>query len=131
MLVEAQRASRSKKAIVFLGWEPHPMNAQMKMNYLTGGDALFGAPGETKVYTAVPTGYLDKCPNVAAFLANLQFTTDMENKVMGPILEKVKPNTAARNFLRKNTDMLAAWLKDVKTFDGKDGLAAVTAALKK
>ncbi len=31
MLVEAQRAIRAKKAIVFLGWEPHPMNVQMKM----------------------------------------------------------------------------------------------------
>ncbi len=132
MLVEAQRAARGKKAIVFLGWEPHPMNVQMKMNYLTGGDDVFGPNlGEAKVYTAVPTGYLEKCPNVAAFLTNLQFTTDMENQVMGPILEKVKPNTAARNFLKKNPAVLEPWLKGVKTVDGKDGLAAVTAALKK
>jgi glycine betaine/proline transport system substrate-binding protein len=132
MLVEAQRAGRSKKAIVFLGWEPHPMNVQMKMNYLTGGDDVFGPNlGEAKVYTAVPTGYLEKCPNVATLLANLQFTTDIENKVMGPILDKVKPNTAARNFLKKNPDVYAPWLKGVTTVDGKDGLAAVTAALKK
>lgn len=132
MLVEAQRAGRSKKAIVFLGWEPHPMNVQMKMNYLTGGDDVFGPNlGEAKVYTAVPTGYEERCPNVGAFLKNLQFTTDMENQVMGPILEKVKPNTAARNFLKKNPAVLEPWLKGVKTFDGKDGLAAVTAALKK
>jgi len=132
MLVEAQRAGRSKKAIVFLGWEPHPMNVQMKMNYLTGGDDVFGPNlGEAKVYTAVPTGYLEKCPNVATLLANLQFTTDIENKVMGPILDKVKPNTAARNFLKKNPDVYAPWLKGVTTVDGKNGLAAVTAALKK
>ncbi len=132
MLVEAQRAARSKKAIVFLGWEPHPMNVQMKMNYLTGGDDVFGPNlGEAKVFTAVPDGYQAKCPNVAALLANLQFNTDMENQVMGPILDKVKPNTAARNFLKKNPAVLEPWLKGVKTFDGKDGLAAVTAALKK
>ena len=84
MLVEAQRAIRGKKAVVFLGWEPHPMNVQMKMSYLTGGDDVFGPNlGEAKVYTAVPTGYLEKCPNVAAFLGNLQFSTDIENKVMG------------------------------------------------
>ncbi len=132
MLVEAQRAIRAKKAIVFLGWEPHPMNVQMKMSYLTGGDDVFGPNlGEAKVYTAVPTGYLDKCPNVATFLENLQFSTDIENKVMGPILEKVKPATAARNFLKKNPAVYESWLKGVKTFDGKDGLAAVTAAFKK
>ncbi len=132
MLVEAQRAIRAKKAIVFLGWEPHPMNVQMKMRYLAGGDDVFGPNlGEAKVYTAVPPSYEAKCPNVTAFLKNLQFTTDMENQVMGPILEKAKPNVAARNFLKKNPGVLEAWLKGVKTFDGKDGLAEVQAALKR
>jgi len=132
MLVEAQRAVRAQKAIVFLGWEPHPMNVQMKMQYLAGGDDVFGPNlGEAKVYTAIPPSYEARCPNVTAFLKNLQFTTDMENQVMGPILQKVKPNTAARNFLKKNPGVVNAWLKGVKTFDGKDGLEAVTAALKR
>ena len=132
MLIEAQRAARGQKAIVFLGWEPHPMNVQMKMKYLAGGDDVFGPNlGEAKVYTAIPPSYEARCPNVAAFLKNLQFTTDMENQVMGPILEKVKPNVAARNFLKKNPAVLDQWLKGVKTFDGKDGLPEVTAALKR
>ena len=132
MLIEAQRAARNQKAIVFLGWEPHPMNVQMKMKYLAGGDDVFGPNlGEAKVFTAVPPSYEARCPNVATFLKNLQFTTDMENQVMGPILEKVKPNVAARNFLKKNPAVLEQWLKGVKTFDGKDGLAEVTAALKR
>lgn len=132
MLVEAQRAGRSKKAIVFLGWEPHPMNVQMKMNYLTGGDDVFGPNfGEAKVFTAVPTGYEEKCPNIAKLLNNLQFNTEMENQVMGPILNKVKPNIAARSYLKKNPGVLGPWLKGVTTADGKDGLAAVTAALKR
>ena len=108
------------------------MNVQMKMRYLAGGDDVFGPNlGEAKVYTAVPPSYEAKCPNVTAFLKNLQFTTDMENQVMGPILEKAKPNVAARNFLKKNPGVLEAWLKGVKTFDGKDGLAEVQAALKR
>jgi glycine betaine/proline transport system substrate-binding protein len=67
---------------------------------------------------------------VATFLKNLQFTTDMENQVMVPILEKVKPNVAARNFLKKNPAVLDKWLNGVKTLDGKDGAAAVKGALK-
>ncbi|MCY7306640.1 MAG: choline ABC transporter substrate-binding protein [Rhodoferax sp.] len=132
MLVEAQRAIRAKRAIVFLGWEPHPMNVQMKMRYLAGGDEVFGPNlGEAKVYTAVPPSYETRCPNVTAFLKNLRFTTDMENQVMGPILDKVKPNLAARNILQKNPAVLEPWLKGVKTFDGKDALAEVSAALKR
>ncbi|MEY4882388.1 MAG: hypothetical protein RIS34_242 [Pseudomonadota bacterium] len=131
MLIEAQRAAKNQKAIVFLGWEPHPMNVQMKMSYLQGGDDIFGPNlGEAKVYTAIPPSYEARCPNVTAFLKNLQFTTDIENQVMGPILEKVKPNVAARNFLKKNPAVLDKWLKGVKSFNGKEGLTEVKGALK-
>ena len=131
MLAQAQAAARSRKAIVFLGWEPHPMNVQLKMRYLTGGDAFFGAPGATKVHTAVSSGYLEKCPNVAKLLHNLQFTAEMESRVMEPILNKVRPQAAARSFLKKNLTVLEPWLRGVTTVDGKDGLAAVTAALQR
>ena len=92
MLAEVQRAGRSSKPIVFLGWEPHPMNVQMKMRYLEGGDAVFGPNfGEAKVFTAVPPGYEARCPNVAALLKNLQFNTAIENAVMLAILDKGNP----------------------------------------
>jgi glycine betaine/proline transport system substrate-binding protein len=130
MLAEVQRASRGNKAIVFLGWEPHPMNVQMKMKYLAGGDDVFGPNlGEAKVYTAVPPGYDERCPNVAAFLKNLAYTTDIENQVMLAILDKKKPNAAGREWLKKNPGVLDSWLKDVKTFSGQDGLPAVKKAL--
>jgi glycine betaine/proline transport system substrate-binding protein len=131
MLIEAQRAAKDQKAIVFLGWEPHPMNVQMKMSYLSGGDDIFGPNlGEAKVYTAIPPSYEKKCPNVYAFLKNLQFSTDMDNQVMGPILKKVKPNKAAKDFLAKNPATLDKWLAGVTTLDGKPGLDAVKTALK-
>lgn len=131
MLIEAQRAIKDQKAIVFLGWEPHPMNVQMKMSYLSGGDDIFGPNlGEAKVYTAIPPSYEKKCPNVYGLLKNLQFTTDIENQVMGPILKKVKPNKAAKDFLAKNPAVLDKWLAGVNTLDGKPGLDAVKASLK-
>jgi glycine betaine/proline transport system substrate-binding protein len=132
MLIEAQRAAKDQKAIVFLGWEPHPMNVQMKMSYLSGGDDIFGPNlGEAKVYTAIPPSYEKKCPNVYAFLKNLQYTTDIENQVMGPILKKVKPNVAAKDFLKKNPATVDKWLAGVTTLDGKPGVEAVKTALAK
>lgn len=131
MLIEAQRAIKDQKAIVFLGWEPHPMNVQMKMSYLAGGDDVFGPNlGEAKVYTAIPPSYEKKCPNVYKFLTNLQFSLDMENQVMGPILKKVKPNKAAKDYLAKNPAVLDKWLAGVTTLDGKPGIDAVKTALK-
>jgi glycine betaine/proline transport system substrate-binding protein len=131
MLVEAQRAIKGEKAIVFLGWEPHPMNVQMKMSYLAGGDDVFGPNlGEAKVYTAIPPSYEKKCPNVYKLLTNMQFSLDMENQVMGPILKKVKPNKAAKDYLAKNPAVLDKWLAGVTTLDGKPGVDAVKTALK-
>ncbi|SAL78760.1 choline ABC transporter, periplasmic binding protein [Caballeronia peredens] len=128
MLVEVNRAIRDKKPIVFLGWEPHPMNVQMKIDYLAGGDDVFGPNyGEAKVLTVTPTDYDARCPNVAKLVSNLQFTTDIENHVMLPIMNKTDANKAAREWLKANPAVLDKWLAGVKTFDGKDGLPAVKA----
>ena len=43
MLAQVERALRNKKPIVFLAWEPHPMNMRFDIKYLAGGDAVFGA----------------------------------------------------------------------------------------
>jgi glycine betaine/proline transport system substrate-binding protein len=130
MLTEVQRAVKDQRAIVFLGWEPHPMNVQFSIRYLDGGDAVFGPGfGEAKVYTAMRAGYDRHCPNVAALLANLQFTTDIENQVMTAIVEKTSPVQAARDWLRKNPAVLATWLRGVRSFGGEDGLAAVQKSL--
>jgi glycine betaine/proline transport system substrate-binding protein len=126
MLVQVNKAIREKQWIVFLGWEPHPMNVQMKIDYLNGGDAVFGPNyGEAKVFTATPPDYATRCPNAAKLVSNLHFTTDIENHVMVPIMDKQDPNKAAAAWLKSNPQVLEKWLAGVTTFDGKDGLAAV------
>jgi glycine betaine/proline transport system substrate-binding protein len=131
MLSQVARADKAKKPIVFLGWEPHPMNSNFKLTYLTGGDKIFGPNfGGATVYTNVRAGYLDQCPNVGKLLENLKFSLEMENDIMGSILDqKMDPAKAAKAWLKKNPDVLGEWLKGVKTTDGKDGEAAVKAAL--
>jgi choline ABC transporter choline binding protein len=39
MLAQVERAYNERRPIVFLGWDPHPMNMRFDMRYLTGGDA--------------------------------------------------------------------------------------------
>ena len=131
MLSQVNRATRREKDIVFLGWAPHPMNSNNEIEYLSGGDDVFGPNyGGATVYTNVRAGYLDECPNVGKLLNNLEFSLPMENEIMGMILddgEDAQP--AARAWLKKNPDVLEAWLDGVKTFDGKDALPAVKASL--
>lgn len=130
MLAQVARASNAGKPIVFLGWEPHPMNKNFDLTYLTGGDEVFGPNlGGAEVLTNTRSGYVEACPNVGQFLKNLEFTLPIENEVMGLILDDGKtPEDAAKDFLSRNPTVIEPWLKDVTTFDGGDAQAAVTAA---
>ncbi|WP_421046208.1 choline ABC transporter substrate-binding protein [Paraburkholderia sp. A1RI-2L] len=130
MLVTVERAVREKKWVVFLGWQPHPMNIQLDMKYLTGSDGVFGPnDGEARVYTLTSTDFMTRCPNAGKFVSNLRFTTQIENVVMQSVMKKEKPADVAKSWLKQNPQVLDAWLAGVKTYDGKDGLPAVKAYL--
>ncbi|UOM36853.1 choline ABC transporter substrate-binding protein [Acuticoccus sp. I52.16.1] len=131
MLAQVARASKRDEPIVFLGWEPHPMNANFELTYLEGGDDFFGPDlGGATVYTNVRAGFMDACPNVAKLLENLEFSLAMENEVMALILDEGEDaDDAAGSYLAKNQDVLTGWLDGVTTLDGEPGLAAVKAAL--
>lgn len=131
MLAAVQKAAGSKQDVVFLGWEPHPMNSSVDMKYLSGGDEVFGPNyGGAIVATNVRAGYTAECPNVGKFLTNLVFSLKMENEIMGAILnDGAEPKAAATDWLKKNADALAPWLAGVTTIDGADATAAVKSAL--
>ena len=131
MLSQVARAVKKGEDIVFLGWEPHPMNANFEMAYLTGGDDYFGPNlGGATVFTNTRAGYAGECENVGALLKNLKFTLAMENEIMGAILnDGADPKDAAKAWLKANADVLNGWLSGVKTKDGGDGLSAVKKSL--
>ena len=131
MLAAVSKAANSKQDVVFLGWEPHPMNANIDMKYLTGGDEVFGPNfGGATVATNVRAGYTTECPNVGALLKNMVFSLKMENEIMGAILnDGTEPKAAATAWLKANPDALTPWLAGVTTFDGGDANAAVKSAL--
>jgi glycine betaine/proline transport system substrate-binding protein len=131
MLAQVDRATDRDEPIVFLGWEPHPMNANFELTYLEGGDDWFGPNlGGATVFTNTRAGYVGECANVGTLLNNLEFTLAMENEIMGAILnDGEEPRDAAEAWLKANPDAFVAWLEGVTTKDGGDAVAAVKAAL--
>ncbi|WP_027610264.1 choline ABC transporter substrate-binding protein [Pseudomonas sp. URIL14HWK12:I6] len=128
MLAEVSRAVKKQKFVTFLGWTPHPMNVQLKMHYLKGGEKYFGDTGS--VYTLTRKGYAEACPNVGKLLTNLTFTQDMENSIMAEVVNKKVSNAdAVKAWIKANPAVLDKWLDGVKTLDGKDALPAVKAKL--
>lgn len=133
MLAELSARVPNEKWMVFLGWEPHPMNTNFDMAYLSGADDYFGPDlGGATVYTNTRGGYAQECENVGTLLNNMTFTLEMENQLMGEIMDEGEdPREAARDYLQQADDeLLAEWLDGVTTLDGEPGEPAVRAALK-
>jgi glycine betaine/proline transport system substrate-binding protein len=130
MLAQVERAVSASQPIVFLGWEPHPMNKLYPIRYLSGGDEIFGPNfGGATIFTLVRAGYLQECPNVARLLRNLKFTAAMENDLMDSILNrKLSPEAAGADWLQNNPDRLAPLLDGVLTADGVPAQVAGTNA---
>jgi glycine betaine/proline transport system substrate-binding protein len=127
MLAQVERAYRERRPIVFLGWDPHPMNLRFDMRYLSGGDASFGPNyGAATIYTNARTGYGAQCPNLGRLLRNLQFTLRGENEMMNAVLNlHQQPNVAATAWIRSHSEWVARWLEGVRSFDGRPALLAL------
>lgn len=131
MLSQVDRATRRHKPVVFLGWAPHPMNVKYQMEYLSGGDDVFGPNfGGAVVYTNERAGWAEQCPNAAKLVANMKFSVDQENLVMDKILNDGEDATkASDDWLKANPAAIEGWTAGVTTFDDKPGTAAVKASL--
>ncbi len=127
MLAQVERSVRNKQPIVFLAWEPHPMNMRFDLKYLAGGDAIFGPNyGGATIYTLTRKGFSDECPNVGRLLTNLKFTLRGESEMMAAILDRhEQPDIAAAEWLKANPTTTKAWLNGVTTFDGTSASAAL------
>ena len=131
MLAQVDRASRKKGWIVFLAWEPNPMNTKFDLTYLSGGETYLGPNyGSSDVYTVARKGLSAECPNLAKLLGQVTFTIPMENEIMGHILEDGQTgDQAALAWLKAHPEVVKPWLAGVTTRDGGDGLKAVASAL--
>lgn len=127
MVSQVARAVRRDQWIVYLGWAPHPMNSNVEMEYLDGGDDFFGPNyGGANVYTNVRENYLNECKNVGQLIKNLEFSLEMENELMEAILnQNTKPSKAAQAWLKANPQQVEAWLNGVTTLSGDDASKAV------
>lgn len=127
MLAQVERAVKEQRPIVFLGWQPHPMNTRFNMAYLSGGDDVFGPNfGGAKVYTTVRKGYLQQCPNVGKLLENLAFTVDDENALMAGVMANGDAERTAQDWLAEHPERLQTWLDGVTTIDGAPAVQALS-----
>lgn len=131
MLAQVDKSIPKKEWVVFLGWEPHPMNMSLQMEYLAGGDLEFGPNfGGATVRTIARKDFSAECPNAARLFSNLVFDLAYENVGMDMIMNKGETaENAAVAMMAKHPEKVEKWLDGVTTFDGQPGLAAVKTAI--
>jgi glycine betaine/proline transport system substrate-binding protein len=131
MLSQVHKSIEKEEWIVFLGWQPHPMNMTLDITYLAGGDVEFGPNfGGATVRTIARKDYQTECPNAAKLFSNLVFDIDYENLGMDRIMNGgLSAEDAALEMMVKHPEKVEEWLEGVTTFDGQPGLPALKKAL--
>lgn len=131
MLAEVSRLYPKKKAIVFLGWEPEPMNITYSIKYLKGGEAYFGPnEGAATIYINTRHNYAEDCPNVGALLKAFNLPIEAENSMMYAIqIKGQSADAVAKAWLKANPAWVEKTLADVDTTTGQPGLPVVQKAL--
>jgi choline ABC transporter permease protein len=130
MLAELERRYRAHQPIVFVGWEPHPMNLRFQIEYLAGGDRVFGPDfGGATINTVSRAGLSAECPNLGRLLHNLKFTVRGESALMEAMIDRHEaPELAARTWLQAHPESIQQWLSGVTTFDGQPSSVRVISA---
>ena len=120
MLAQVQREIAIRRPIVFLAWEPHPMNLRFRLRYLDGGDSVFGPDfGSARINTVTRPRYAAECPNVARLLRQIRFDPAEESVMMQAITDGHRPAAeVGQAFLAAHPAQVAQWLDGVTMQDG-------------
>ena len=111
MLTQVKKNTEDKDWSVFLGWEPHPMNINMDIRYLSGGEDYWGPnKGGAQVYTMTAEDYAWKCPNVGQLLANYTFTLDEQNTLGDYVInDEMSYLEAGKQLIQDKPEILDRW----------------------
>ena len=109
MATALTRAEKDKKAIVVTGWIPHWMFAKWNLRFLEDPQKVFGA--DEHVDTVANPSLTGKAPEAAAFLKKFSWSGEEVGAVMLAIRDGAKPEAAAKDWIAKNPERVAEWLK--------------------
>ena len=109
MATALTRAEKNKQAIVVTGWIPHWMFAKWNLRFLEDPKKVFG--DDEHVDTVANPSLAGKAPEAAAFLKKFSWSGEEVGAVMLAIREGAKPEDAAKDWISKNPERVAEWLK--------------------
>ncbi|UYG06212.1 ABC transporter substrate-binding protein [Halomonas sp. M4R1S46] len=117
MLSQLEANMGGDRWTAFLGWEPHWMNVVYDVHYLEDPEGLWG--GASTVSTVANADFLEREPNVAAFLERMVVPIEVQNAWVHEFSREERPLEAvAGDWLDANPELVGEWLEGVTSADG-------------
>lgn len=130
MLAAVENRMAGDEWVVFGCWKPHWMGARMKINFLEGIPGTEDLISASKVFTVTRSGFAEDYPELQKFFENFVVTSNVQSEWINQFSYEKKPAAdVAKKWITDNMDTVAAWLKGIRTADGKDADAAVREAM--
>jgi glycine betaine/proline transport system substrate-binding protein len=130
MLAEVERRSARKQPVAFLGWSPHWMTLEFKLQFLEDPQQVWPGAGEIRVLARA--GLAKDDPNLYRFLSQVRVDSETASRwILSLSKEKRAKDAVAREWMSANPDVLRKWLDGVKSADGKPAADLVVSGAKK
>ncbi|WP_125771298.1 glycine betaine ABC transporter substrate-binding protein [Companilactobacillus furfuricola] len=111
------KAIKDKRPIVITGWQPHWMFTKYKIKFLKDPKNVFGKAEH--IDTVVRKGLKKDKPEAYTILDRFHWNREEMSSVMLKVNNGDDPNKAAKNWIKKNPDMVKKWTKGVKKVHGE------------
>ncbi len=128
MLSQVGRAIDREEWVVFLGWEPHWMNAKYDMKYLESVGEAKIAGTRSDVLTVLNPRLGERHADVARLFSQYVVAKDAQSAwVLEYAYNERDAEDVASEWIAANLDTVAGWLEGVETRDGEPAMDAVRA----
>lgn len=109
MATALARAEKAREPIVVTGWIPHWMFAKWNLRFLDDPKQVYGEAEH--IDTVINPQLASKAADATAFLKQFSWNGAEVGEVMLAIREGAKPEQAAKDWIAKNPERVAGWLK--------------------
>ncbi|PWA12092.1 glycine/betaine ABC transporter [Pueribacillus theae] len=109
MLSELDKAYQNKEPIVVTMWNPHWAFSEYKIKYLEDPKKVYGEADD--IYFMTRKGFKDDFPEVVEWMNNWKMDDDSLGELMAIGQEKEDPIAAAKEWIKKNQDLVNEWMK--------------------
>jgi len=118
MMVALGKATKNKKWMAFLGWEPHWMNLEYDIKYLEDPEKIWGE-GEV-VYSIARDGLKEDVPEVYEFLSQFKVTPKMQNDWIYEYGKNERdPDEVAKEWIANHLNIVDQWVYGVESLNGE------------